>query len=483
MPTRDLLAIIVIWFASLSASDARAQVSLLDSGYYGGSPDFGREVGFVGDILLIAAPGLDDRRENEGAVFTYEHDGIDWAPKHVLRPLPAANVIWYGSQIETTEERVAIAGYSSIDVFRREVDSSWTREFTESREGFQIAAFSSEYLALRRNSESDSLVMFFRSELEWSRDDTIFRQDTDASAFRLQTNFKAACFIGDDFIVADYSDSQFQGAVRVFRRQNGKWEYVQKIDPPSQPVEGSFGRRVACHNDRFVVRNGQLEFFTYATNWTGEWDLLHSFSLPRLDRVSFLIEPAIYGEYLVAGDPFGNSNRGVVWIYRDDGMGYRYIRKLSTPRPPTYGTFDGDFGWDVAVNRNFLVAGAPERDLLGPDSVWYSSGEAYVFGLGTVDRVPRPAVLEPRHELTWTRVYPNPGRGSQRLVYSIPVETNISIEIFDTIGRLVDRISNPRRRPGEHTVDLDTSQWATGVYFVTIRIANGSGHTQTFVVN
>lgn len=62
--------------------------------------------------------------------------------------------------------------------------------------------------------------------------------------------------------------------------------------------------------------------------------------------------------------------------------------------------------------------------------------------------------------------YPNPFNPSTVIPFSIPVQSNVSIEIYDMLGRIVTRLSNATYETGLHEVSWDASQMASGVYLV-----------------
>ncbi|MEP5944145.1 MAG: T9SS type A sorting domain-containing protein, partial [Balneola sp.] len=52
--------------------------------------------------------------------------------------------------------------------------------------------------------------------------------------------------------------------------------------------------------------------------------------------------------------------------------------------------------------------------------------------------------------------------------YSIPQTTDVSLKIYDMIGRLVSTLVNKRQASGTYNVSLNASAWASGIYFYRI---------------
>ena len=65
--------------------------------------------------------------------------------------------------------------------------------------------------------------------------------------------------------------------------------------------------------------------------------------------------------------------------------------------------------------------------------------------------------------------YPNPFNPSTNIVYQIPVETEVSLRVYNIMGQLVSTlVDNVQQQPGEYTVTFDASGVASGVYLYRI---------------
>ncbi len=71
--------------------------------------------------------------------------------------------------------------------------------------------------------------------------------------------------------------------------------------------------------------------------------------------------------------------------------------------------------------------------------------------------------------------YPNPFNPETNINYSIPEETNVTIKLYDVIGREVKVLVNERKQPGKYTIKFKGGEICSGVYFY--RLTTSSGYT------
>lgn len=73
--------------------------------------------------------------------------------------------------------------------------------------------------------------------------------------------------------------------------------------------------------------------------------------------------------------------------------------------------------------------------------------------------------------------YPNPFNPSTTINYTVPVTSNVQIDIFDLNGRLVKTLINKTRNAGDHSVSWDgkdnsSVSVSTGTYFYQVRVGS-----------
>ena len=89
----------------------------------------------------------------------------------------------------------------------------------------------------------------------------------------------------------------------------------------------------------------------------------------------------------------------------------------------------------------------------------------------------RPAtptsVIDPSKPLTYqlAQNYPNPFNPATKIRYSIPVQSKVTLKVYNTLGQEVATLTEGVQAAGIHTVEFDASNLASGLYFY--RIAAG----------
>ncbi len=71
--------------------------------------------------------------------------------------------------------------------------------------------------------------------------------------------------------------------------------------------------------------------------------------------------------------------------------------------------------------------------------------------------------------------YPNPFNPSTMISFSLPVDSHVSIELFNTLGEKVDELTNRDYSIGSHEVNFDASKLSNGVYYYTINATGVDG--------
>lgn len=77
--------------------------------------------------------------------------------------------------------------------------------------------------------------------------------------------------------------------------------------------------------------------------------------------------------------------------------------------------------------------------------------------------------------------YPNPARQQATLSYALTEATEVSLEVYDLLGRRVATLARGRKEAGRHSKKLDVSDLSSGVYFGRLEVG-GEIRTQKITV-
>ena len=65
--------------------------------------------------------------------------------------------------------------------------------------------------------------------------------------------------------------------------------------------------------------------------------------------------------------------------------------------------------------------------------------------------------------------YPNPFNPLTTIKYQIPKESNVTIKVYDVLGKEITTLLNAEQKAGHHKVEWDGKNYASGIYFYRIR--------------
>lgn len=72
------------------------------------------------------------------------------------------------------------------------------------------------------------------------------------------------------------------------------------------------------------------------------------------------------------------------------------------------------------------------------------------------------------------KMYPNPATDMTHLAFSVTKASNVSVQVFDVMGRLISNVANEQMTAGTHQIDISTAALPAGVYNVKIQTEAGA---------
>ena len=83
--------------------------------------------------------------------------------------------------------------------------------------------------------------------------------------------------------------------------------------------------------------------------------------------------------------------------------------------------------------------------------------------------------VEAPTEVALDQNYPNPFNPETTIGFDLPIEGQVSIVIFDMLGRQVTRLLNEDRGAGHHKIRWNASDMASGTYFYILKAESKDG--------
>ena len=82
------------------------------------------------------------------------------------------------------------------------------------------------------------------------------------------------------------------------------------------------------------------------------------------------------------------------------------------------------------------------------------------------------SVLEAPTSFALLNAYPNPFNPTTTISFAVPVESKVSLEVYDISGRNITKLAYQNYKAGYHHANWNASGYASGVYLV--KMTSGS---------
>ncbi len=184
-------------------------------------------------------------------------------------------------------------------------------------------------------------------------------------------------------------------------------------------------------------------------DWGGQWvadDTLTAGAIAMYDKGThgdLVAGDNIYSREVVFADTINQG--GVIYKF---GAGYPNAGVVSQSTP-----LDNMRGG--GQNFTFIIEPVDTTVILAQE--WWF----------TTDRITSVEEIEGQvpSDYTLEQNYPNPFNPSTKIRYSVPAESEVSLKVFDLLGREVSTLVNTKQGAGNYEATFDATRLATGIYF------------------
>jgi hypothetical protein len=157
-----------------------------------------------------------------------------------------------------------------------------------------------------------------------------------------------------------------------------------------------------------------------------------------------------------------------ITVFLNDGLGNFTVREncffpfaTGLPRSVVASDFDQDGKTDIAIVSSVSA---------GVDSLFV----LYNLGGGTVGIKDQEIENIPAN-FSLSQNFPNPFNPATKINYTLPVESNVRISVFNILGEKVNDLVNEQKASGSHTINFNAGNLSSGIYFYMIEAKPLSG--------
>jgi hypothetical protein len=234
---------------------------------------------------------------------------------------------------------------------------------------------------------------------------------------------------------------------------------------------------------------GGKEWLFYTTGTTGSIDLN---CIQSNDNGATWGSPFIIGaltgrdEYWFDAKYFTYGSGGIDLIYYSDSVTVTstnvtdrlYYTYLNLGTPTAYGTpVQISQHWPFWSSRMYIPSLIEHYNAAGDmGAIWVggpSPYKLYYDGYNLTTRKNNNETLIPK-DYSLGQNYPNPFNPTTKIEFSIPKNGNVTLKIYDILGKEIETLIDKNMSAGNYTVDFNGARLSSGTYFYQISSGNFS---------
>lgn len=186
-------------------------------------------------------------------------------------------------------------------------------------------------------------------------------------------------------------------------------------------------------------------------------------------KIPLSLSPYAYAElqFYLKATMERNVDSLFVEVSNDDGQSWQKVFELSKvsfsfrKNEADLTEFVAEGNDAVLIRFRAQMLKGDNADVIWIDDISVNVSETPITALN--DELPIP------EKYGLAQNYPNPFNPSTKIKFSLPVASNVSIEIFDVLGQRVAKLIDSEFKAGNHKIEFDASALTSGIYFYSIR--------------
>ena len=235
----------------------------------------------------------------------------------------------------------------------------------------------------------------------------------------------------------------FNSGGRIYKTTNAGLNWTVKAMPTQIDC-------ITFYNSTTGIATGiSMAFNTnvYRTTDGGnQWNIVYSIPESQFQNIQTL---ASTGTGFAAGNKLDTltSSYGKIMTIKSTNYGLNWVYKEFNPIILAYGL-------TIVDANNYFISGG---DINKPAQILKSTNGGNVFIKQTGIEIPK--------EFSLSQNYPNPFNSMCNIQFSMCIEGDVKITVYDVMGREVKTLVNERLQPGTYEVKFNGSMLNSGVYF------------------
>ncbi|MBU0518007.1 T9SS type A sorting domain-containing protein [bacterium] len=130
----------------------------------------------------------------------------------------------------------------------------------------------------------------------------------------------------------------------------------------------------------------------------------------------------------------------------------------------------------LCFNNNTPITASGLRDSL---AVKFTPDPPEITGIRQLPPTAQHRIIPT--DFVFNPAYPNPFNPSTTLNFTIPISGVVELNVFNVRGQLVDDLQSGQLQPGYYSLNVDASDWGSGIYFARLDY-QGQSHVQKLLL-